>query len=89
MNAFRASDGTPVWKNDKLKNRQVSVPYILGRTVVVGDYKGFVHFLNVDNGEIVGRAPTDGSQITAAPVLAGNTLVVQTRDGGIYGFRPQ
>jgi outer membrane protein assembly factor BamB len=88
VNAFRATDGTPLWKNDKLKNRDVSVPYILGRAVVVGDYKGFVHFLSADNGELVGRMPTDGSAITAAPVLAGNTLVVQTKDGDLYGFRP-
>jgi outer membrane protein assembly factor BamB len=88
VNAYRASDGTPIWKSDKLKNRNVSVPYILGRAVVVGDYKGFVHFLSSENGELVGRVPTDGSAITAAPVLAGNTLVVQTHDGDLYGFRP-
>ncbi len=88
VNAFRASDGTPLWKNDKLKNRDVSVPYILGRAVVFGDYKGFVHFLSTDTGELVGRMPTDGSAIIAAPVLAGNTLVVQTKDGDLYGFRP-
>ena len=32
---------------------------------------------------------TDGSAITAAPVLAGDTLVVQTHDGDLYGFRPR
>jgi outer membrane protein assembly factor BamB len=88
VNAFRATDGTPLWKNDKLKNRDVSVPYILGRAVVVGDYQGYVHFLSADNGDLIGRMKTDGSAITAAPVLAGDTLVVQTKDGDIYGFRP-
>jgi hypothetical protein len=33
--------------------------------------------------------PTDGSAIAAAPVVASNTLVVVTRNGGIYGFVPQ
>jgi outer membrane protein assembly factor BamB len=89
VNAFRAADGTPLWKSDKLKNRQVSVPYILGRAVVVGDFEGYVHFLETSKGELVGRAKTDGSEITAAPVLAGDTLVVQTRDGGLFGFRPR
>lgn len=88
VNAFRASDGSQIWKTDTLKNRNVSVPYILGRAVVVGDYKGFVHFLNTENGEMIGRTPTDGTAITAAPVMAGNTLVVQTHDGDLYGFRP-
>ncbi len=89
MNGFNVVDGMPKWKNEALKNRIVSVPYILGRTVVVGDYQGFLHFLATDNGILVGRAKTDGSAITAAPVLAGNTLVVLTHDGGIYGFRPR
>jgi outer membrane protein assembly factor BamB len=88
VNAFRATDGSQIWKTDTLKNRSVSVPYILGRAVVVGDYQGFVHFLNTENGQLIGRAPTDGSAITAAPVMAGNTLVVQTHDGDLYGFRP-
>src|ERR1700712_1297223 len=89
VNAFRASDGTQLWKSDKLKNRQVSVPYILGRAVVVGDFEGYVHFLEASSGELIGRAKTDGSAITAAPVLAGDTLVVQTHDGDLYGFRPR
>ena len=89
VNAFSGIDGTTLWKNDKLKNRIVSVPFILGRAVVIGDYQGFVHFLSTTNGEFVGRAKTDGSAITAAPVLAGDTLVIQTHDGGLYGFRPR
>jgi outer membrane protein assembly factor BamB len=89
VNAYRANDGALLWKSDKLKNRQVSVPYILGRAVVVGDFEGYVHFLETSKGELVGRAKTDGSGISAAPVLAGDTLVVQTKDGGLFGFRPR
>jgi outer membrane protein assembly factor BamB len=89
VDAFSATDGRQLWKNDKLKNRMVSVPYILGRAVVVGDFEGYVHFLSVDTGDFVGRTKTDGSAITAPPVLAGETLVVQTHDGNLYGFRPR
>jgi hypothetical protein len=32
---------------------------------------------------------TDGSAVAAAPVLAGNTVVVVTRNGGIFGFQPE
>jgi outer membrane protein assembly factor BamB len=89
VDAFSAADGRQLWKNDKLKNRTVSVPFILGRAVVVGDFEGYVHFLSVDTGDFVGRTKTDGSSITAPPVLAGETLVVQTHDGDLYGFRPR
>ena len=89
VSAFDATTGTQLWKNDKLKNRELSVPFILGHAAVLGDYQGFVHFLSRDDGTLVARMKTDGSAITAAPVLAGETLVVQTHDGDLYGCRPR
>ncbi|CAE6690497.1 Outer membrane protein assembly factor BamB [Paraburkholderia domus] len=89
VSAFDVSSGAPLWKNDKLKNRELSVPFILGHAAVLGDYQGFVHFLSRDDGTLVARVKTDGSPITAAPVLAGETLVVQTHDGDLYGYRPR
>ncbi|MGA9914446.1 outer membrane protein assembly factor BamB [Paraburkholderia sp.] len=89
VSAFDVSNGAPLWKNDKLKNRDLSVPFILGHAAVLGDFEGYVHFLSRDDGTLVARVKTDGSPITAAPVLAGDTLVVQTHDGDLYGYRPR
>ena len=89
VSAFDVNSGTPLWKNDKLKNRDLSVPFILGHAAVLGDYQGYVHFLSRDDGTLVARVKTDGSPITAAPVLAGETLVVLTHDGDLYGYRPR
>ncbi|MGF6772873.1 outer membrane protein assembly factor BamB [Paraburkholderia sp. GAS199] len=89
VSAFDVSSGAPLWKNDKLKNRDLGVPFILGHAAVLGDYQGYVHFLSRDDGTLVARAKTDGSPITSAPVLAGETLVVQTHDGDLYGYRPR
>ena len=89
VSAYDAATGKQLWRNDQLKSRDVSVPLLLGHAAVVGDYKGFVHFLSRDDGTFVARTKTDGSAITAAPVLAGDTLIVQTHDGDLYGFRPR
>jgi hypothetical protein len=35
------------------------------------------------------RIGTDGSAITGRPVAVGQTLVVVTRTGGVFGFRPE
>jgi outer membrane protein assembly factor BamB len=88
VTAYDTSSGNQLWRNDKLKSRDVGVPYLLGRALVMGDYQGYVHFLSRDDGTFIARMKTDGSPITAAPVLAGDTLVVQTTDGDLYGFRP-
>lgn len=89
VTAYDAASGNMLWRNDRLKSRDVGVPYLLGRALVIGYYQGYVHFLSREDGAFIARMKTDGSPITAAPVLAGNTLVVQTKDGGLYGFRPR
>jgi outer membrane protein assembly factor BamB len=86
LQAFDVTSGNLLWKNDKLKNRDLSAPYLLGPDVVVGDYQGYVHFLSRDDGSFLARVKTDGSRITAAPVAVDNTLIVQTHDGDLYGF---
>ena len=86
LQAFDVTTGNLLWKNDKLKNRDLSAPYLLGPDVVVGDYQGYVHFLSRDDGSFLARVKTDGSRITAAPVAVDNTLIVQTHDGDLYGF---
>lgn len=89
ITAYAPLTGDVLWRNDQLKSRDVSRPVLAGNAVVVGDYKGFVHFLSRDDGHFVAREKTDNSAIGAPPVLAGQTLIVQTRDGGLFGFRPK
>jgi outer membrane protein assembly factor BamB len=87
--AWRRSDGERAWQTELLAHRGLTAPLVLGRSVVVGDMQGFVHMLSREDGKLLNRLSTDGSAIAAAPVLAGNTLVVVTRNGGLYGFVPQ
>ena len=62
---------------------------MVGTTVVYGDVEGTVHWLARDTGEAQLRLTTDGSPIVAAPALSGTTLLVATKKGGLYAFRPQ
>jgi outer membrane assembly lipoprotein YfgL len=87
--AWRRDNGDRAWVNDKLQYRSVTAPLALGRSVIVGDNTGLVHMLSRENGALLNRLNTDGSPIVAAPVVAGNTLVVVTRNGGVYGFVPE
>ncbi|WP_196870372.1 outer membrane protein assembly factor BamB [Polaromonas sp. CG_9.11] len=87
--AWKRSDGERVWSSDRLRYRGLTAPLLAGRSVVIGDATGFIHLLSRDDGSLLNRLSTDGSAISAAPVLAGNTLVAVTRNGGIYGFQPE
>jgi hypothetical protein len=56
---------------------------------VVGDQEGWVHFLAQLDGKPVQRVATDGSGIMGKPIVAGQTLVVVTRNGNIFGLRAE
>lgn len=86
--AWRRANGETAWVSERLKYRGLTAPLAIGRSVAVGDATGLVHFLSRQDGSLLTRLPTDGSAIVAAPVVAGNTLVVVTQNGGVFGFRP-
>ncbi|HEY3048565.1 MAG TPA: outer membrane protein assembly factor BamB [Polaromonas sp.] len=89
VNAWRRSDGERAWSTDRLRHRSLTAPLVAGRSVVIGDFSGFIHLLSREDGSLLNRLPTDGSAIAAAPVLAGNTLIAVTHNGGVYGFKPE
>jgi outer membrane assembly lipoprotein YfgL len=86
--AWKHLDGERLWSVERFRFRGLSMPLLAGRSVVVGDAFGFVHFVSKEDGSALNRLATDGSAIVAAPVLAQRTLVVVTRNGGVFGFRP-
>ena len=87
--AWSRADGTRLWSSEQLKFRHPSSPLLLGRSIVIGDDVGVVHWLSREDGSPLAHMPTDGSPITVSPVLASGTLIVVTRNGGIYGFQPE
>ncbi|MBK6403502.1 MAG: outer membrane protein assembly factor BamB [Rhodocyclaceae bacterium] len=89
VQAFARDGGASLWKQDKLANRGLSRPIMLGRRVAVADFQGFVHFLDVDDGAFVARAATDGSAIRANPQRVAGGLVVQTRKGSVIALGVQ
>nr|WP_315427432.1 outer membrane protein assembly factor BamB [uncultured Albidiferax sp.] len=87
--AWRRENGEQAWVSERLRYRSLSAPLAVGRSVAVGDGTGLVHFLSREDGSPLTRMATDGSAIVTAPVLAGDTVVVVTQNGGIYGFQPE
>jgi outer membrane protein assembly factor BamB len=84
--AWNSANGERLWIAEQLLNRSLSAPAVMGKAIAVGDSTGLVHFLSKTDGSSLNRLPTDGSAMAAAPVVVGNTLVVVTRNGGVFGF---
>lgn len=87
--AWRRAGGEPVWRVDRLRHRGLSAPLAVGRVVAVGDETGLLHLLSREDGSEMTRLLTDGSSVVGAPVISGDVLLVQTRNGGVYAWRPR
>ncbi len=87
ITAWRADNGDMAWTSEKLLNRGLSGALVAGNSVLFGDREGYVHFLATDSGEQQLRLPTDGSAVLGTPVVASGTVLVVTRDGGLFAFR--
>jgi outer membrane assembly lipoprotein YfgL len=86
---WQRGSGEAGWSLDRLKHRDLSAPTALGRVLAVGDGTGLVFLLSREDGSEMARLSTDGSPIVGAPLLVGPSLVVRTRNGGVYAWRPQ
>jgi outer membrane protein assembly factor BamB len=86
IHALDKKTGASVWKNDKLLYRRLTAPAIFDGKVVVGDVDGFLHVLSPDDGAIIGRLPTDGTQVVSlVPGLS--ALFAQTAGGALVAVR--
>ena len=84
--AFDSSNGFNLWKQNKLVNRNLSRPLVIGDHVFVADNLGTVHGLDVKTGAFVAHLAVDSKPISAEPQHFGNGMVVQTVSGDIYAL---
>lgn len=84
--AWSRINGEKLWANERLVGRMLTAPVIFDRFIAVGDNASLVHLLSKTDGTPLTRLMTDGSAIVTAPVVAGKTLVVMTKNGSLFGF---
>jgi outer membrane protein assembly factor BamB len=85
--AFDKSSGSDLWKQDKLEWRWLSAPAIVGKYVVVGDLKGYVHWLQIGDGKLAARERLSHDAIRSQPLVVGNMVYVEDVDGHIGAYR--
>ncbi len=81
------NSGAAMWSQPALARRSLTGAAIHGDYAVVGDYKGYLHWLRLDNGELAARARAGGDRLIAPPLVADGILLVQNVDGDLTAFR--
>jgi len=80
-------NGLEKWSQLALTNRDVTGPAAVGDYVVVGDFEGYLHWLDRDSGEIVARHIVDGSGLHSTPTVVNDVLYIQSRDGDLQAIK--
>lgn len=84
--ALDKSSGSTVWKNEQLYLRNPGTPLAMSNHIVVGDYEGYLHAINREDGSFAARIRLDGSAVQADMTEMDGGLLVQTRNGDIYSL---
>jgi outer membrane protein assembly factor BamB len=85
--ALKARTGAEVWRQNVLLHRGLSPIAVMDDTVVVGDYQGYLHWLDKASGALAARVATGGARISTQPLVIGEMLVVVNDRGQINAYR--
>lgn len=89
VRAFNAGTGAQVWENSHLLRRKLAPPVVWGDYVALADYEGYLHLLDRETGEIVGRDRADGDGVRARMLVDGDMLYLLGTGGELSAWRYQ
>jgi len=85
--ALRRRDGGVVWQQTGLKRRGLGAPVVHGGAVAVGDFDGYLHWMDRDSGRFVARARPGNTRFATTPIVIDDRLFVIDDGGEIAAFR--
>ncbi|MGL5486363.1 MAG: PQQ-binding-like beta-propeller repeat protein, partial [Shewanella sp.] len=74
-------NGLELWSNSELVNRTLTSPEVYKDYLVVGDFEGYLHFIDRSTGSIVGRIQVDSAGLFSQPLVVDDKIYVQGRSG--------
>lgn len=79
--------GGGVWTQEGLENRWLTTPAIVNGYPVVGDFAGYVHWLDPTDGAFVARTRAGRDAIRSTPLVVGDVTYILTIDGALAAYR--
>jgi len=87
--ALNRSSGGELWRQGALRLRRLTAPTAVGRSVVVGDFEGWLHWLDPVTGSFRARHRAGKSAFVTAPVGAGELVIAQDENDRVYALRAE
>lgn len=87
VRALDRTSGETVWTQEALAMRAVTTPVRYDGFVVVGDYAGYLHWLDQRDGRFVARRRVDEQGVNVAPVSVDGVLYVPGQGGTVTALK--
>lgn len=87
VHAFDLVTGVPDWVYKKLAYRRLSAAVPFGSLVVAGDFWGWLHLLDRNNGHYLGRVRAGDRAIRMPPIVINHVLMALTNGGTLAAYR--
>ncbi len=84
--ALSRASGRELWRRKDLRNRDVSGPAVIGGSVVVGDFEGYLQWYDLRTGDLQARVKAGSDRITSQPLVVNDILYVMNDGGNLYAF---
>ena len=82
-------NGSALWKQDVFARRVLTSPAIHGDYAVFGDLEGYLHWVRISDGIVVGRTRIERAAILGTPQVAANGLLFALTNEGKLSAFPQ
>ena len=82
---FNAVNGTEIWRSQKFKNRSITDLVLYDDQIYFGDFEGYIHKINPENGMITGLTKSNLKAIQQISIYS-DKLIAQDKDGSVSGF---
>jgi outer membrane protein assembly factor BamB len=79
--------GKQIWQLKDLTNRKIQDGIIVDNTLIFNDFKGYLHLVDKNNGELIGQFKLDDNSVPM--VKLGSIVIVHTNNGKLYGLKVQ
>ncbi len=87
--AVNSDNGASIWKLTDLVGRNTSKPNVYNNYAILGDYEGYLHFIDKMTGEIVARVELFDSAIRQQPVIFNDLIICQSETGEVAVVKMQ
>jgi outer membrane protein assembly factor BamB len=87
--ALDRDSGASLWKQDGIKHRYATAPIYHAGYIVIGDFEGYVHWLDAKSGDFVFRERIDKTRIITPAISAGDLLLSYSSSGRLVAMRAQ